>query len=97
MSGAAPRRAGAVTPTLHVGGELSIPHIRTASARDAIGEIQRGGTVVVPTPEVAFDVLLGLGVDPATAWSRVDYAVHGLHPMDEVDLPRPYRPDGDQR
>lgn len=81
--------AAAVTPTLHIGAGLPYAHLAARTVGEAVAAVDAGAIAVVPTPELALEVLAALGADPAAARRQVDRAVHGLG---SAEAPRPHDP-----
>ena len=91
----------AVTPTLFVETDtpLLFPHVHVESAELAAQYIKDGSTVQVPSPQVAFDTLILLGVSTDDAGLRIRIALFGPTAVSVVDptAPVPLAPGADDR
>lgn len=73
------RRSGymSVTPLLHVGNELPMMHVAVDNAAEAVAAIEARLTVLVPSDEIAIDVLRRLGLSTADVADRMHFARTG--------------------
>ena len=85
------RWARIVTPLLHVGpGEMKMPHMLVETAAEAVELMDKGGVAVVPSDEVAREVLLHYGADEdhIDLVIKMSYPTLGMTPTTRRDLER---------
>lgn len=88
--------ATAVTPTLYLGTDLPYPHTVATRLTEALATIDAGARAVLGDAELALQVLLALGAEPAIAERQVHRALHGLTATPKAPTPyaTPSTPNG---